>query len=162
MNDGLQPFTAADLDHFKTGDDPYGHPDVDWYDKIFKKKPTRPIPTWISRAVPTRLNILYQAVPETKRFGARFCRPAKPGKYQLLFPQVQLPLQPGFKANKTLDLRLDVTTRFSDLNQPYNQNAVGEVYNFTKETPFTAPYLNPNGTYSATLIRNLTPITCLH
>jgi hypothetical protein len=52
------------------------------------------------------------------------------------------------KANKTLDLRLDVTTRFSDLNQPYNQNAVSEVYNFTKETPFTAPYLNPNGSYS--------------
>jgi len=43
---------------------------------------------------------------------------------------------------------LDVSTRFSDLNQPYNQNAVGEIYNFKRETPFTAPYLNPNGTYS--------------
>jgi hypothetical protein len=52
------------------------------------------------------------------------------------------------KANKTLDLRLDVTTRFSDLNQPYNQNAVGEVYNFTKKRHLQRPTLNPNGSYS--------------
>jgi hypothetical protein len=39
LNDGLpQSFTQADLDHFKNGDDPYGHPNVNWYDKIFKKQ----------------------------------------------------------------------------------------------------------------------------
>ncbi|HEY4786888.1 MAG TPA: TonB-dependent receptor plug domain-containing protein, partial [Bacteroidales bacterium] len=37
QNDGLTaPFSQADLDHFRTGDDPYGHPDVNWYKKIFK------------------------------------------------------------------------------------------------------------------------------
>lgn len=36
-NDGLQPaFTEEDLEHFRNGDDPYGHPDVNWYDEIFK------------------------------------------------------------------------------------------------------------------------------
>ncbi|RYY36141.1 MAG: TonB-dependent receptor, partial [Sphingobacteriaceae bacterium] len=36
-NDGLvEPFTQTDLDLFQNGQDPYGHPNVDWYDKIFK------------------------------------------------------------------------------------------------------------------------------
>ena len=34
-NDGLTPvFTLTDLDAFKTGNDPYGHPDVNWYKAI--------------------------------------------------------------------------------------------------------------------------------
>ena len=37
-NDGLQPkFSQKDLDLFKSGEDPYGHPNVNWYDEIFKK-----------------------------------------------------------------------------------------------------------------------------
>ena len=38
QNDGRPSlFTDADLEHFRTGDDPYGHPDVNWYDEIFKE-----------------------------------------------------------------------------------------------------------------------------
>src|SRR3546814_20723248 len=36
-NDGLLPeFTQQDLELFRSGEDPYGHPDVNWYDVIFK------------------------------------------------------------------------------------------------------------------------------
>lgn len=36
-NDGRPPvYTQADLDAWKNGSDPYGHPDVDWYDKVLK------------------------------------------------------------------------------------------------------------------------------
>ncbi|RYZ96232.1 MAG: SusC/RagA family TonB-linked outer membrane protein [Sphingobacteriaceae bacterium] len=52
------------------------------------------------------------------------------------------------KASKTLDMRLDITTRFSDLNEPRAQNAVGQVYSFESQTPFSSPYLNPNGSYT--------------
>lgn len=36
-NQGLAPsYTDADLEHWQLGDDPYGHPDVDWYDALVK------------------------------------------------------------------------------------------------------------------------------
>jgi hypothetical protein len=42
MNDGIpQSFTQADLNAFKNGTDPYGHPNVNWYDKVFKKYSTQ-------------------------------------------------------------------------------------------------------------------------
>ena len=37
-NDGIpQTFSPNDLNLFQSGADPYGHPDVNWYDKIFNK-----------------------------------------------------------------------------------------------------------------------------
>jgi TonB-linked SusC/RagA family outer membrane protein len=37
-NDGLPlEFTQQDLDHFKAKDDPFGHPDVNWYDVFYNK-----------------------------------------------------------------------------------------------------------------------------
>ncbi|WP_282456662.1 SusC/RagA family TonB-linked outer membrane protein [Chitinophaga sedimenti] len=36
-NDGLAPrFTDEDLEHWRTGDDPIGHPDVNWKEVLFK------------------------------------------------------------------------------------------------------------------------------
>jgi TonB-linked SusC/RagA family outer membrane protein len=31
-----EPYSSADLEHWRLGDDPYGHPDVDWYDEVLK------------------------------------------------------------------------------------------------------------------------------
>ncbi|TWV95091.1 hypothetical protein [Chitinophaga pinensis] len=37
-NDGLTPlFTDADLELFRNGKDPYGHPNINWYETVFKK-----------------------------------------------------------------------------------------------------------------------------
>ena len=36
-NDGKAPiYTANDLNAYKNGSDPYGHPDINWYDKVMK------------------------------------------------------------------------------------------------------------------------------
>ncbi|RZM00286.1 MAG: hypothetical protein EOO88_58840, partial [Pedobacter sp.] len=41
-NDGLPPdLTPTDLTLFQNGSDPYGHPDINWYEKIFKPKLAR-------------------------------------------------------------------------------------------------------------------------
>jgi TonB-linked SusC/RagA family outer membrane protein len=38
INDGLTPmFSDEDIALFKSGADPYGHPDVDWYNTLFKR-----------------------------------------------------------------------------------------------------------------------------
>ncbi len=52
-NDGLPlKFTDEDLELFRNGNDPCGHPNVNWYDAVFKNTLTRPIPTWIFPAAP--------------------------------------------------------------------------------------------------------------
>lgn len=149
-NDGIQQsFTQQDLNLFQSGADPYGHPDVNWYDKIFKK---------FSYQANTNLDISggTNALKYFISGGALnqnglvrdFADPQSKVNTNYYFRRYDFRSNLDLRASKNLELRLDVTTRFSDLNQPYNENAVGEVYDFTKETPFTAPYLNPNGTYS--------------
>jgi TonB-linked SusC/RagA family outer membrane protein len=149
-NDGIpQAFTQQDLDHFKNGDDPYGHPNVDWYNKIFKKN-TYQLNTNMDISGGSNAVKYFISGGILKQNGLvrDFADPQSLVNTNYYFNRYNFRSNLDLKANKTLDLRLDVTTRFSDLNQPYNQNAVGEVYNFTKQTPFTAPYLNPNGSYS--------------
>ncbi len=149
-NDGIpQSFTQQDLDHFKNGDDPYGHPNVDWYNKIFKKN-TYQLNTNMDISGGSNAVKYFISGGILKQNGLvrDFADPQSLVNTNYYFNRYNFRSNLDLKANKTLDLRLDVTTRFSDLNQPYNQNAVGEVYNFTKQTPFTAPYLNPNGSYS--------------
>ncbi len=150
LNDGIpQSFTQGDLDAFRSGSDPYGHPDVNWYEKIFKKQSyqantnldisggTNALKYFISGGALNQTGLVRD-----------FADPQSLVNTNYYFRRYNFRSNLDLKVTKTLDLRLDVTTRFSDLNQPYNQNAVGEVYNFTKQTPFTAPYLNPNGSYS--------------
>jgi TonB-linked SusC/RagA family outer membrane protein len=149
-NDGLnKPFTQADIDHFKAGDDPYGHPDVDWYNKIFKKNTYQANTNLdISGGNNALKYFISGGILKQNGLVRDFADPQSLVNTNYYFNRYNFRSNLDLKANKTLDLRLDVTTRFSDLNQPYNENAVGEIYNFTKETPFTAPYINPNGSYS--------------
>lgn len=149
-NDGIPTtFSQQDLNHFKSGDDPYGHPNVDWYDKIFKKNTYQANTNMdISGGNNTIKYLITGGILKQNGLVRDFADPQSLVNTNYYFNRYNFRSNLDLKANKTLDLRLDVTTRFSDLNQPYNQNAVGEIYNFTKETPFTAPYINPNGSYS--------------
>ena len=150
INDDIpQTFTQADLDHFKNNDDPYGHPNVNWYDKIFKKQSYQANTNLdISGGTDALKYFVSGGALNQNGLVRDFADPQALVNTNYYFRRYNFRSNLDLRVNKTLDLRLDVTTRFSDLNQPYNQNAVGEVYNFKKETPFTSPYLNPNGSYS--------------
>jgi len=150
QNDGIQKsFTQQDLNLFQNGSDPYGHPNVDWYDKIFKKYSYQANSNLdISGGTNALKYFISGGALNQNGLVRDFADPQSLVNTNYYFTRYDFRSNLDLKANKNLDLRLDVTTRFSDLNQPNSENAVGEVYNFTKETPFTAPYLNPNGTYS--------------
>ncbi len=151
-NDGVpQEFTQSDLDLFKSGNDPYGHPNVDWYNKIFSK---------FTYQVNTNLDIS-GGTGQLKYFisgGALvqngllrdFPDPRGQVDNGYNFNRYNFRSNLDLKANKNLDLRLDVTTRFSGLNSPNESaaSALSEIYDFTKQTPFTAPFLNPDGSYA--------------
>lgn len=149
-NDGLTlPFTTGDLELFKSGSDPYGHPNVNWYDAIFKRNSlqansnidisggSNAVKYFVSGGFLTQ-NGLVRDFPD----------PRKQVNTNYFFRRYNFRSNLDMQPSKTLSLRLDLTTRFSNINQPRSSNAVSEVYNFTKTTPFTAPFLNPDGSYA--------------
>jgi len=149
-NDGLPAkFSEADLELFKNGKDAYGHPDVNWYDAIFK-----------SVASQTNANIDLSGGSEALRYfvsgGAltqgglvrTFDDPFNEVNTNYFFRRYNFRSNLDLKATKTLQLRFDLSTRFADINQPQSLNAVGEIYDFSKITPFSAPFMNPNGSYA--------------
>lgn len=143
-------FSPADLALYKNGQDPYGHPNVDWYNQIIKKYTYQ-----------TNANLdISGGNDQIKYFvsgGAldqngdlkNFPDPRGQIDNNYYFNRYDFRSNLDLKANKTLDLRLDVTTRFSDINQPAAApSVIGSIYDFTQETPFSAPFLNPNGTFA--------------
>ncbi len=153
-NDGLTPlFTQDDLTHFKTGDDPYGHPNVNWYEKIFN-------PT----SLQYNTNIDISGGDKTIRYfvsGGAFKQNGAvrdfrddyyPGDDQVnpdyYYRKFNFRSNLDVQASKSLSLRLDVTGRFSQINSPYAGNVVSEIYDFSKIHPYSAPFLNPNGSYA--------------
>src|SRR5690606_37071906 len=149
-NDGLPPkFTDMDLELFRSGADPYGHPDVNWYEAIFK-----------TMASQTNSNIDFSGGSDALRYfvsGGALTQGALVRHFEDLYNEVNTNYffrRYNFRSNldltatETLQLRFDLSTRFADINQPQSLNAVGEIYDFSKITPFSAPFMNPNGSYA--------------
>ncbi|HEY4788490.1 MAG TPA: SusC/RagA family TonB-linked outer membrane protein, partial [Bacteroidales bacterium] len=153
QNDGLTvPFSQADLDHFRTGDDPYGHPDVNWYKKIFKPS-----------SLQQNANIDISGGDKTIKYfvsGGAFRQDGAVRHFDDIYGvgsnvntnyyyhRFNFRSNLDVQASKNLSLRLDITGRFGQVNSPHAGNVVSEVYNFSKIHPYSAPFLNPNGTYA--------------
>jgi len=148
-NDGLTPlFTDDDLEHFRTGDDPYGHPDVNWYDEIFKKT-----------AQQSNINVDVSGGSERLKyfvsvgyFGQNgLVRDFDSGdelKSNYRYRRFNFRSNLDFQVTKNLSMRLDVTSRFMNINEPRGINATGEIYNFSAMHPYSAPVMNPDGSYA--------------
>ncbi|PUZ26769.1 TonB-linked outer membrane protein, SusC/RagA family [Chitinophaga costaii] len=149
-NDGLLPkFTDQDLKLFKNGKDPYGHPNINWYNAIFKKHSyqtnsnidvsggTEAVKYFISGGFLTQNGLVRD-----------FSDPRNEVNTNYFFRRYNFRSNLDMQATKTLNLRLDLTTRFGDINQPHDANVVSEVYNFEKIHPYSAPLINPNGSYA--------------
>ena len=149
-NDGLQPlFTQRDLELFQNGEDPYGHPNVDWYDRIFK-----------TFAFQQNANIDISGGTDRLRYfvsGGAFSQnglvndfsdPYNEVNNNYFYRRFNYRANLDFDVTETFSLRLDVTSRFGNINQPRGQNVVSEIYDFSKIHPYSAPFLNPNGSYA--------------
>jgi TonB-linked SusC/RagA family outer membrane protein len=149
-NDGLtQLFTQTDLDLFKSGTDPYGHPNVNWYDAIMRKS---------SMQANTNLDIS-GGTQSVKYFisGGAFTQTGQDKNFSTgndgvnanyFYKRYNLRSNLDIQATRNFSLRLDMTARFGDINQPYNQNVISDLYNFADYHPYSAPFLNPNGSYA--------------
>lgn len=151
-NDGLTTeFTQQDLDLYKDHSDPYGHPDVNWYDAIFKKFSFQQNTNLdISGGNETVKYFISGGAMNQNGLVRSFPDPRGTVNTNYNFKRYNFRSNLDLRANKTLTMRLDVTTRFSTTNSPNlsANSALSEVFDFSKLTPFTAPFLNPDGSYA--------------
>jgi len=149
-NDGLRPkFSEEDMRKFQTGEDPYGHPDVNWYDEIFQKV-----------AYQHNANVDISGGTDRLRYFAtggffsqngltrNFSDPYDEVNTHYFYRRFNYRTNLDFDVTKTLNLRLDMNARFMNINEPHSGDAVGDIYNFSKMRPYSAPVKNPNGTYA--------------
>ncbi len=149
-NDGLSAqFSDADLEHFRTGDDPYGHPDVNWYDRIFKRS-----------SMQYNSNVDISGGSETIKYfisGGAFTQDGNLNHFEsdenqvdnnYYYRRYNLRSNLDVQATKTLKLRMDLRAGFNQINSPKAGNIVGEVFDFSKVHPYSAPFLNPNGSFA--------------
>lgn len=149
-NDGLQPkFSDEDLNLYKSGGDPYGHPDVNWYDEIFKKVAYQQNANMDFSGGSKRLKYFISGGAFSQNGLVKdFTDPLNEVNNNYFYRRFNYRTNLDFDVTESLNLRLDITSRFSNINQPRGQNVVGEIYNFSKIHPYSAPVLNPNGSYT--------------
>ncbi|MBE8722753.1 SusC/RagA family TonB-linked outer membrane protein [Sphingobacterium pedocola] len=144
-----QPFSAEALAHFRDGDDPYGHPDVNWYERIFKPNSlqynsnvditggSEAIKYFISGGAFSQDGNLYDFENEGNKVNNNY-----------YYRRFNLRSNLDVQATKSLKLRLDMRANFNRINTPRAGNIVGEVFDFNKIRPWSAPFLNPDGSYA--------------
>lgn len=151
-NDGLsssKPFTPSDLEHYRTGDDPYGHPNVDWYKEIFKDVATQQNVNLDISGGSKRLKYFVTGGFFSQNGLTRnFRDPSEDVNTDYFYRRFNFRTNLDFDVTNTTKFRLDMSSRFMNINEPNSLNAVGEIYNFKSMTPFSAPVMNPNGTYA--------------
>lgn len=142
-------FDQTALEHFRMGDDPYGHPDINWYDRIFKPVSfqyntnvdisggSETIKYFISGGALSQDGNLYSFANEGDQINNNY-----------YYRRYNLRSNLDVQATKSLKLRLDFRTNFNKINSPRAGNVVGEVFDFNKIRPWSAPFLNPDGSYT--------------
>jgi len=146
------PFTADDLQKFKDGSDPYGHPNVNWSEVLFKKVSTQSrynvdisggnsfVKYFTSLGYFSQNGILKDFKPVGDYVNTNYF-------YRRFNYRSNLDITP----TKTLKIRFDVNGRFETVNNPSGTVESGglfyELGAFRYMAPYAMPVINPNGTY---------------
>ena len=149
-NDGLKPqFTDADLAAFKAKNDPYGHPDVDWYKAIIQPVSQQANADLDISGGTSNVKYFINAGAFTQNGSDRnFSTNSEGVNSNYFYNRYTIRSNLDIQATRNLSLRLDATTRYMDINQPQGQNVINDIYNYNDYHPFSAPFLNPNGTFA--------------
>ncbi|SJZ75706.1 TonB-linked outer membrane protein, SusC/RagA family [Chitinophaga eiseniae] len=147
------PFTPDDLQKFKDGSDPYGHPNVNWADVLFKKASTQSrynvdvsggnqlVKYFISLGHFSQNGILKDFRPVGDYVNTNYF-------YKRFNYRSNLDITP----TKTLKVRFDVNGRFETVNNPSgtveNAGLFYELGAFRYMAPYAMPVINPNGSAS--------------
>lgn len=146
-NDHVAPrWTEEDINIFAAGTDPYGHPDVNWYDEIFKKSAWQENANIDISGGSKRLTY-FVSMGYLNQDGLvrNFGSSADDVNSSYFYHRFNFRTNLDFKVTDNLSMRLDVTSRFMNINEPCGINATGQIYDWSQMHPYSAPTTNPNG-----------------
>jgi TonB-linked SusC/RagA family outer membrane protein len=150
---GAARFTDADLELFKNGNDPYGHPNVNWTDELVRKS-----------TLQTRNNINIQGGADKAKYFVSAGYLWQNGLLKDVGQDENLNSNFYYKrytfrsnldvqASKTLSLSLDLSGVFGERNDSNiggrngRNNVFFELSDYNQLPPFAYPIYNPDGTY---------------
>ncbi len=149
-NSGLnEKYTAADLEHWRTGDDPIGHPDVDWYDELVKDH------FWEQQHIVNLSggteSVKYYVSGEYNHAGGPFdAGPGLESKYNRYNLRTNL----DFTITKTTQLSVKLNGRYEQKGDVNHGESTGQRYygsfwyDIDNKVGNVSPIYNPNGTYA--------------
>lgn len=141
-------YTAQDLEHYRTGDSPYSHPDVDWKKLLLKDYTIEH--QHIANVSGGTEKVRYYVSGEFNQAGGLFVT-AKESEYD--YRRFNLRSNLDFTITPTTQFDIKVNARLNDLNfsakgessgQRVNATAWGDIVN---RQPNSGQLYNPNGTY---------------
>jgi TonB-linked SusC/RagA family outer membrane protein len=149
-NDGITPlFSQADLDAFKSGNDPYGHPNLNWYKAINRPYSLQANANLDISGGTSTVKYFISGGAFTQNGSIRnFATNSDGVNSNYFYKRYNVRSNLDIQATKNLSLRLDATVRFGDINSPYAMNVISNIYDFSKIHPYSAPFINPNGSYA--------------
>ena len=146
------PFTPDDLQKFKDGSDPYGHPNVNWTKVLLNTTSSQSrfnvdfsggnslVKYFTSLGYFTENGILKEFKPVGDYVNTNYF-------YNRFNYRSNLDITP----TKTLKIRFDINGRFETVNNPSGiQEGAGLFYElsaFRYTAPYAMPIMNPNGSY---------------
>ncbi len=142
-------YTAQDLEHYRTGDEPFTHPDVDWRKTITKDYSTEQ--QHIANVSGGTDKVRYYVSGEFNQAGGLFVN-SEETKYD--YRRFNLRSNLDFTVTPSTQFDIKINGRLNDLNfgakgessgQRVNATAWGDIVN---RLPNTSPLYNPNGTYA--------------
>ena len=146
-NDHIAPmWSENDVNLFQSGADPYGHPDVNWYDQVFKKSAWQENANIDISGGSSRLTY-FVSMGYLNQDGLvrNFSSGADDVNSSYFYHRFNFRTNLDFKVTENFKLRLDVTSRFMNINEPRSMNATGLIYSWEQMHPYSAPLSNPDG-----------------
>ncbi|WP_345948649.1 TonB-dependent receptor [Mucilaginibacter sp. PAMB04274] len=157
VGDGGTPrFTNADLEAFRTGSDPYGHPNIDWLKELLRPN-----------TIQSRTNLNIQGGTEKMKYfiaGAYLYQNGvvkdfgSPDDIQnnYYYKRYNFRSNIDVQLTKTLLLNFDLSGNFGEQNVPHSLGKNGaftnniflEIKDYTSLPPFAYQIYNPDGSYS--------------
>lgn len=158
-NEVLPPqFTEKDIEQYRDGSDPFGHPNVDWYNTLFKK--TAPMST---------TNLDLSGGTENVRYFVSLGYLTQAGMMRSVKSEANINNNYDYdrynfranldvKATKSLSFKLDFSGNNSVINTPEFSGASGsgetaafyEVFNYESLNPYIYTLYNPDGSFGYT------------
>lgn len=152
-NDGLpHQFTQDDLDAFKNHTDPYGHPDVNWYQAVFKDQSLMNTSNLNVSGGTGRVRYFISGGFLWQDGLQRHFQTADDFNNNYYYKRTNLRSNLDIKATDNLQLKVDLSGNFNETNSPsVPSNALGDpfflVSGYQYLPPYAYPVYNPDGTY---------------